>query len=56
MIVYVGYVLGDYACALCMGTDEKAVESKLNSYPTRNLKWVDKYEINSNEVIELDCD
>ena len=56
MKIYVGYILGDYACALCVGTNEKTVENKLKSYPAKKPKWVKKYEIKDNEVIELDCD
>ena len=56
MIIYVGYILNDYVCALCMGTNKKEVERKLKSYPTKNLKWVEEYKIKSNEVIELNGD
>ena len=56
MVIYVGYVLADYACALCMGTNKKAVESQLKSYPTKNPKWVEEYEIKGDEVVELNCD
>ena len=56
MTIYVGYVLGDYTCALCMGTNKTAVENKLKSYPTKRPRWVEKYEIKDSEVIELNCD
>lgn len=57
MKVYVGYILGDYAIAACMGLKESAVEDRLKSYPTKRTKWVEEYELDDpNEVIELDCD
>ena len=56
MKVYVGYVLGDYSHALCIGLDKSSVEKKLKSYPTKRTKWVEEYELNKNKVVELDCD
>ena len=56
MVIYVGYVLADYACALCMGMNKKTVESQLKSYPTKNPKLIEEYEIKGNEVVELNCD
>ena len=56
MKIYVGYVLGDYACALCVGLNKQSVENTLKSYPTKRPKWVEEYELNKNKVVELDCD
>lgn len=56
MIVYVGYILGDYAHAVCMGLDKSKVQKRLNSYPTKRPKWVDEYELLDNKTVELDCD
>ena len=56
MTIYVGYVLSDYATAVCMGLNRKQVQKQLNSYPTRNHKWIQEYKLSNNEVIEFDCD
>ena len=56
MKIYVGYVLGDYAHALCVGLNKQSVEKTLKSYPTKRPKWVEAYELKENKVIELDCD
>lgn len=56
MKIYVGYVLGDYACALCVGLDKRSVENNLKSYGIKRPTWVEEYELNKNEVVELDCD
>lgn len=56
MKVYIGYILGDYSCAVCMGLDENSVQKRLNSIPTNRPKWIEEYELNKNDVVELDCD
>ena len=56
MIVYVGYIIGDYSHAVCMGLDKKAVQAELNSYSTKQPKYIEKYILNTHDVIELDGD
>ena len=56
MKVYVGYVLSDYAHALCMGLDKESVEKNLASYGISRPTWVEEYTFKGNKVIELDCD
>lgn len=56
MIIYVGYILSDYAHALFIGGNKNKVQKALDDCPTRNLKWIEEYIIDENELIELDCD
>ena len=56
MIIYVGYILGDYAHAVFIGGNKNKVQKALDDCPTRNLKWIEEYIIDENELIELDCD
>lgn len=55
MKIYVGYILSDYACALYMGRDKNNVQKKLDELDNRH-KWIEEYELNNSNVIELDCD
>ena len=55
MKIYVGYVLNDYACAVCMGLDETKVRKVLNSYEV-DSKYIEEYELKGNTVVELDCE
>lgn len=58
MIIYVGYVLGDYAHALWMSANKATVEKAISDYKRRGGRrptWIEEYKI-TNELIELDCD
>lgn len=51
-IIYVGYVLNDYANAVCVGYDRKKVEELLKTWPQSN-KWIEEILIDSKTVVEL---
>ena len=52
--IYVGIVLADYATPLCMGLDKQKVEEKMKSYELYRSWWVEEYNLNENNVIELE--
>lgn len=52
--VYVGIVLSDYATPVCMGLDKQKVEEKMKSYDLKRSWWIEKYNLNENNVIEFD--
>lgn len=54
MIVYVGYIMGNYAQAVCMGLSKEEVEKVLATYNCC-YTWAEKYNL-TDDVIELDCD
>lgn len=56
MIVYVGYVLADYAHAILMGTNHKKVKEELKACCPTRPGWVRQYVLKDDEVIKLDCD
>lgn len=56
MIVYVGYVMSDYAQAVCMRLNEEKVKEKMQSYPTESPKWIDKISLSKNNIVELSYD
>ena len=53
--VYVGIVLSDYATPVCMGLDKQKVEEKMKSYKLLERSWwIEKYNLNENNVIEFE--
>ena len=56
IIIYVGYILGDYAHAVFLSENKDKVQKALDNCPTKRPKWIEKYIIDENELIELDCD
>lgn len=56
MIIYVGYIISDYAHALFMSTDRKKVKAELAKIPTHDTTYIVGYILKGNELIELDCD
>ena len=56
MIIYVGYIIGDYSHAVCMGFDKKTVQAQLDSYPTKRPKYIEEYILDTHDVVELDSD
>jgi hypothetical protein len=52
--IYVGIILSDYATPLCMGLDKQKVEEKMKSYDLERSWWIEEYNLNENNVIELD--
>lgn len=57
MIVYVGYVIFDYATAVCVSTNESVVKEDLAEINenTENKTYIKKYNIGDKLTI-LDCD
>lgn len=56
MKIYIGYILSDYSCAVCMGLDKNSVQKNLDSIPVNRSKWIEGYELNKKDVVKLDCD
>lgn len=56
MKIYVGYILSDYATAVFMSAKREKVKKALDECNTRNSKWIEAYDINGNNLIELECD
>lgn len=54
MIIYVGYILGDYAIPVCMGTNREKVQERLNQCSVNCSKWIEEYKIKKDEIIEFD--
>lgn len=52
--IYVGVVLADYGVPLCMGLDKQKIEKKMKSYKLKRSWWIEEYDLNKNDVIELD--
>ena len=58
MIIYVGYVLSDYAHALWISANKATVEKAIASYRKRGGRCstqIKRHEI-TNKLTELDCD
>lgn len=53
MKVYVGYILSDYTTAVFMSTKREKVRKALDECDTRNSKWIEAYNIDSNNLIKL---
>ena len=60
MKIYVGYMGGDYAHALFLGTNKEKIEEQLakvkGPYKWQPPKWIEEYELKEGKVIELNCD
>lgn len=56
MKIYVGYIMGDYAHAIFMSAKKEKVEKALKECNTDRTKWIEKYDVDNNNLIELDCD
>lgn len=57
-MIYVGYIMSDYAHALWISGKKSTVEKAITNYKNRGGKcmtWIEKYQV-SNNLIELDCD
>ena len=52
--IYIGSILCDYLVPLCIGLDKQKVEEKMKNYKLDRSWWIDEYELNKNDVIELD--
>ena len=52
--IYVGIVLADYAVPLCVGLDKQKVEEQMKSYELKRSWWIEEYNLNKDNVIELD--
>ena len=58
MIIYIGYVMSDYAHALWMSKDKTTVAKAIEEYHKRGGRcstWIKKYNVGK-ELIELNCD
>lgn len=56
MKIYVGYILDDYATAVFMSAKREKVKKALDECNTRNSKYIKAYDIDNNNLIDLDCD
>lgn len=52
--IYVGIVLADYSTPLCMGLDKQKVKKTMKSYGLKRTWWIEEYDLNESDVIELD--
>ena len=57
MIVYVGYVIADYAIAVCMSTNKSVVKKELAEIDkvTEKTTYIKKYDV-GNKLTDLDCE
>lgn len=59
MKIYVGYILGDYATPLFVSANEEKVEKELEQLKSKfnrpRITWIEEYELEENNVIELNC-
>jgi hypothetical protein len=58
MVIYVGYILGDYAHAVWISTEKATVEKAIENYRKEGGNrpaWVDEYLVGK-DLTELDCD
>ena len=52
--IYVGVILDDYSSPCCIGLDKQKVEEKMKSYGLKRTWWIEEYDLNESDVIELD--
>ena len=57
MVVYVGYIMSDYATALWMSTEKATVQKAIDEYHKRGGRcsaWIEKYNVGKG-LIEFEC-
>ena len=57
MLMYVVYVLSDYACAVFMTTDKAKAQKQMRKLKDRGLtSYIERYDFSVSDNFELECD